>query len=99
MDPSECYENAFHTGSKYEVVSVQCRFVVPKFLLNVFVLLSGVPLSVVVSDTVGVELFFLVRTVSGSGAPGRLCVTLPPSPFTLGDILSRDNSKTLNFFF
>ena len=43
-------------------------------------LLSGVPLS----DAMGVELFFLARTVSGSGAPRRFCAALPPSPFALG---------------
>ena len=41
----------------------------------------------VVLDVMGVELFFLGRTVSGSGAPGRFCETLPPSPSDLGDIL------------
>ena len=92
-DPSACCENAFHTGSKYEVAvsteSVCCPYA--KFLLDVFVLLSGVPLSAVVSDAMGVELFFLARTVSGSGAPGRFCVSLPPPPFTFCDVL--------NFFF
>jgi hypothetical protein len=51
-------------------VSVCCPWV--KFLLDVFVLLSGVPLSSVVSDAMGVELFFLVRTVSDSDTPGRI---------------------------
>ena len=71
MDPSVCFENGFHTGSKYEVSvrtsSVCCPWA--KFLLDVFVLLSGAPLSTVVSDSMGVELFFLSRTVSGSGGP------------------------------
>jgi hypothetical protein len=74
MDPSACFELGFHTGSKYEVSvrtsSVCCPW--SKFLLDVFVLLSGTPLSVVVSDAMGVELFFLSRTVSDSGTPGRV---------------------------
>jgi hypothetical protein len=37
--------------------------------------------TVVVSDATGVELFFLSRTVSGSGAARCFCVALPPSPF------------------
>jgi hypothetical protein len=53
----------------------------------------------VVSDEMGVELFFLARTVSGSGAPRCFCEALPLSPFDLGDILSPDNSKKLNIFF
>jgi hypothetical protein len=71
MDPSVCCENAFHTGSKYEVVVRTASVCCPcaKFLLDVFVLLSGAPLSAVVSDAMGVELFFLARTVSSSGAP------------------------------
>jgi hypothetical protein len=65
MDPSVCYENAFHTGSKYEVVvcttSVYCPCA--KFQFDVFVLVSCVPLS----DAMGVELFFLqvLETVTG----------------------------------
>ena len=76
MDPPACCENAFHTGSNYEVVVCTVSVCCPcaKFLLDVFVLLSGAPLSVVVSDAMGVELFFLARTVSGTadkGAPDK----------------------------
>jgi hypothetical protein len=95
MDPSACCENAFHTGSNYKVVvrtvSVCCPCA--KFLLDVFVLLSGAPLSAVVSDAMGVELFFLARTVSCSGAPGRFCAALPPSPFTLGVSLRQNTEE------
>ena len=99
MDPSVCCENAFHTRSKYEVVvrtSSVCS-AYSKFLFDVFVLLSGTPLVsvvAVVSDTMGLELCFLARTMSGSVAARRFCVALPPSPFAFGDIMSRDKSKS-----
>ena len=41
--------------------------------------LSTAPLSAVVSDVMGVELFFSAQTVPGSGAAGRFCAALPPS--------------------
>jgi hypothetical protein len=42
-----------------------------EFLFEVFVFLSAPPFSAVVSDAMGVELFLLARTVSGSGAALR----------------------------
>ena len=38
----------------------------------------------VVLDAMGVDLFFLARTVSGSGTPGCFYTVLPPSPSDLG---------------
>ena len=48
-------------------------------MFEVFIFLSAAPLSAVVSDAMGVELFFLAQTASGSGAAGRFCAALPPS--------------------
>ena len=50
---------------------------------------------VVVSDAMGVELFFLAQTASGSGAAGRFCTALPQSPLLFGGIslVSRSTQK------
>jgi hypothetical protein len=52
---------------------------------------------VLLSDVLGVEIFFLATTASGNGADARFCVTLPPSPprfFCIRKIL-----QVLNHFF
>ena len=44
----------------------------------------------------GVELFFLERTVTGSDTGPRFCVTLSPSPFSF--LVITKFSRELNFF-
>jgi hypothetical protein len=93
MDPSVFSENAFHTGSKHEV-TVRTESVCSPcttFLFDVFVLLSTVPLSVVVSDTMGVELWFKSRTVTAA-----LLRDTSTVPFCLRCLpLSRDSLKKI----
>ena len=92
-DPSVCFENTVQTGSKYDVsvstVSVCSPWV--RFLFDVFVFLSVPPLSSVLSDAMGLELFFLARTPSGSGAGVYFYETLQPSPFALFGMGSHEN--------
>ena len=51
IDPSVCFENAFHTGSKYDVTVLTASLPFPwaKFLFVVALLLSAAPFSGVVS--------------------------------------------------
>ena len=51
-----------------------------KLLFVVVLFLSVAPLSPVVPDATGVELFFVARTASGSAPSARFCAALPPSP-------------------
>jgi hypothetical protein len=56
-----------------------------KFLFDVSVFLSAPPLSEVLSDVMGVEVSFLTRTVSGSGAGPRFSAVLTLGLCKLGD--------------
>ena len=87
-DPSVWCENAFQTGSKYEVTVCTVSFcsAYAKFLFHVSVFLSDPPLSVVLSDVMGVEVFFSTRTVSDSCTVPSFCVSLLPFPFLFFDI-------------
>jgi hypothetical protein len=81
IDPSVCFKNEFHTGSKYDVVvrTASLSFPWVQFLFVVVLSLSVAPFSTVVPDVNGVELFFVARTVSGSAPCARFCAELPPS--------------------
>ena len=100
MDPSPCCENAFHTESKYEVVvrteSVCCPCV--KFLLDVFVLLSGGPLStvvVVVSDEMDVELCFRDKSKEFNNFFPPTVGSLSTSPGDVHRVLGEDHIRFL----
>ncbi len=108
IDPSVCFENAFHTGSTSSTSSMTWLYVHYRFLS---LHLSQIPIrgclvfascTAVVSDVTGVELFFLAQTVSGNGATRRFCVALPTSPFTFCESCLETTPKKIEieqFFF
>ena len=60
------------------------------------------PYHPVLSDTMGVKIFFVTRTVSDSGAGVRFCATLPPSPTIFRGItlyFSRESLKKIQLIF
>ena len=75
-------------------------FPLAKFLFEVFIFLSALPLSAALSDAMGVELFFVVRTASGSGAGWRFCAAcaLPRSLVLMRSSENRTSKKFNHFY-
>jgi len=89
---------SIHTGSKYDVtvLTASLPFLEPHSYswlhpCQGFCQLHPSQRSSVVSDATGVQLFFLARAVSASGAVRGFCAALPP-PFAFCGILSPRHS-------
>ena len=97
-------ENTVQTGSKHDVTVRTASVCFPwasSCLMIQVVFLSAPPLSTVLSDAMGVEVFFLALTASDSGAGPRFCAALPPSLLFSSALHILTNIKFLEpqFFF